>query len=381
MLCSPISTLQAIEIPDEVQFHGFLAQGFFHTSDNNLYGHSDDSVSAGLTEVGLNASYQPFAKLRFSTQGLYRRAGDLDHGSMRLDFGVADWTMLNSDTGRLGIRMGRVKQPYGLYNETRDVSFTRPSILLPEGIYFDQARSLFLSADGGSFYADQRVPYGDLHFKFNYGMTLGDNKDLGSALLTTAAQGQLKARPSLSTQLSYEINEGEYIFAVSYADLLLDYRPISGDIFSAGKIHLQPLLFSAQYNGEKWTLAAEYEYQWLDLTAFGDFLPKTTILSHSWYVQASYQLLSKLQATVRYDDLEMHYGQVEQSIYMIPSRPLPYARDWMMGLRYDITTSWMIRAEYHHVNGIAWLPIPGNTDQSTIATNWDIYGLQLSFRF
>ncbi|MEQ1528025.1 MAG: hypothetical protein ABL925_01820 [Methylococcales bacterium] len=368
-----------LSLPDDLQIHGFLTQAFFHSSDNNFYGQSDDDVSPGLTEIGLNAAYQLLPRLRFAAQGLYRRAGDLDHGSVRLDYGLADLTLLSYDSGRVGIRAGRVKVPYGLYNETRDVSFTHPTVTLPQGIYFDQSRSLMLSADGGSFYADQRVPFGDLHFKFNYGLALDDNQEVKTATLGLGARGMLKARPALATQLAYEINGGEYIVAVSYLDLTLDYQPMPGEQLLAGNTHLQPLLFSAQYNGEKLTLTAEYDYRWYTMTGYGrDF----QLQAQSWYVQGSYQLLSKLQATVRYDVFDIKTSGIKQAdILAAAANQSPYAHDWMTGLRWDISSSWMVRAEYHRINGTAWLPYADNHDRSQLTSNWDLYALQLSFRF
>lgn len=211
--------------------------------------------------MGLNGAYQPFDELRLTAQGLYRRYGDVDRGSVRLDYGLADLILLNYESGRVGIRAGRVKTPFGLYNETRDVSFTHPTILLPQGIYFDRSRSLLVSADGGSLYADQRTRYGDFSFKFNVGVPLGNNREIRSTLLGSAAKEEFKAQPAIAAQINYEINGGEYVFAVSYVNLELDYRPVASDIFTNGKAHIQPLVFSAQYNGEKFSLTGEYDYR------------------------------------------------------------------------------------------------------------------------
>ena len=45
----------SFELPKSVQIHGFLSQGFLHTSDNNLFGHSDDNISVDFRELGLMA--------------------------------------------------------------------------------------------------------------------------------------------------------------------------------------------------------------------------------------------------------------------------------------------------------------------------------------
>lgn len=370
-------------LPEEIQIHGFLTQGFFHTSDNNVYGQSDDGISPGLSEIGLNVNYQPWHNLRFAAQGLYRRAGDVDTGSVRLDYGLADLTLFEYGSGKVGIRGGRIKNPFGLYNDTRDVSFTHPTILLPQGIYFDRSRSLLISADGGSFYAEQRTDFGDFNFKFNVGMPSRDLKEIQTVVLGTQnAQGSFETKPAIATQLSYEINGGEYIFAVSYTDFEFDFIPASREkVVPQNRSRIQPLLFSAQYNGENFTLTGEYEYRWNMLGRFAAQGGK--FVTESWYVEGSYRIMPQLQATVRYDTISVDKSDRDglgAEALGFP-RHVAFAQDWVFGLRWDITPSWMVRADYTRVHGTAWLPQADNPVVNNDVQDWDLYGLQLSFKF
>lgn len=376
--------------PEELQFHGFLTQGFFHTSDNNVFGQSDNGVSPGQTEIGLNVNYQPFDRLRFAAQGLYRRAGDVDPGSVRLDYGLVDFTLLNFESGKVGLRGGRIKIPFGLYNETRDVAFTHPTILLPQGIYFDRSRSLLLSADGGSFYAEKRTTIGDFNFKFNVGMPSNDLKEIQFVVLATQnSRGNFETRPALAAQLNYEINGGEYVFALSYMDLEFDYNSTPTEkrlpqpfTLLNSATHIQPLMVSGQYNGENFTLTGEYQVRWNN---FGRFAPLGggKFMSQSWYVEASYRILPQLQATVRYDSIlvdrdDPNGDGAERLGY---PRHVSYAKDWVFGLRWDVTPAWMVRSEYHRVHGTAWLPQADNPDVFKDTQDWDLYALQLSYKF
>lgn len=376
-------------LPENVQLHGFMSQAFFNSSENNVYGQSEDGISPGLTEIGLNLNYQPLNTLRFAAQGLYRRAGDVDPGSLRLDYGLVDFTMVDYGKTLLGLRAGRVKIPFGLYNETRDVSFTHPTILLPQGIYFDRSRSLLLSADGGQFYAEQRTDFGDFNFRFNVGMPANDLDEIKTIVLATPqARGQFDTKPAIATQLSYELNGGEYIFAVSYMDLEFDYSPVPGEKTLVGvplaksTTRIQPLLFSAQYNGENFTLTGEYNYRWNSFGGFAQF-GGGKFVTESWYVEASYRILPKLQATVRYDTISVdkndRSGNGAEGLGF--PRHVAFAQDWVFGLRYDITPSWMVRADYTRVHGTAWLPQADNPDPFKTAQDWDLYALQFSFKF
>jgi hypothetical protein len=368
-------------LPEDIQLHGFLTQGLFHSSDNNVFGQSDDGISPGLTEIGVNVNYQPLDNLRFAAQGLYRRAGDVDTGSATLDFGLADLTLLEYGSGKLGIRGGRIKNPFGLYNETRDVAFTHPTILLPQGIYFDRSRSLLLSADGGSFYAEHRTDYGDIAFKFNFGMPSNDLREIQSVVLATQdANGVFETKPVIATQLSYELNGGEYVFALSYMDLEFDYLPAEGEALRKSRTHIQPLMFSAQYNGENFTLTGEYQYRW---NRFGNFAPAGKFVTESWYIEGSYRILPELLATVRYDTLSIDKDDRKgdgAALLKFP-RHVAFAQDWVFGLRWDITSSWMLRGDYTLVHGTAWLPQADNPVVTQDVQDWDLYGLQLSFKF
>ncbi|HEY6044421.1 MAG TPA: hypothetical protein VIU43_05945, partial [Nitrosospira sp.] len=141
------------DLPQNLQIHGFASQSWLKSSDNNVFGKSSsDSGSFDFREIGLNASMRPLNNLQFSVQGISRWAGKGSQGNIRLDYGFIDYTFLSRETGQLGIRLGRMKNPLGFYNDTRDVPFTRPTILLPQSIYFDRTRKLALAADGMHMY-------------------------------------------------------------------------------------------------------------------------------------------------------------------------------------------------------------------------------------
>ncbi|BCG64261.1 MAG: hypothetical protein methR_P2034 [Methyloprofundus sp.] len=372
---------------DDIQFHGFLSQGLFSTSGNNVYGHSKDSVSAGLTEVGLNVSYQALNNLSFAVQGLYRRAGEStgDWGDVSLDFAFMDLTFLNFQEGRLGIRGGRVKNPWGLYNETRDVAFTHPTIFLPL-TYFDRSRTLFVSMDGGQFYADYNSAIGDFSFKFNYGLMQADDPELLQAIvLNPNVPGHLKSKPSFITQLNYEIMGGAFVFALSYADVNLEYvEQGSFDPYTGLEVNIDAFIFSAQYNGEKFSFASEYSLHWNNTSGIAHIMPDDSPVSEMWYVQAGYRILDNLQVTLRYDSIVQDTNDKKGGTFHantgLPAH-LMFTQDIAVGLRWDITPAWMLRAEYQRVHGASTVSLLDNPDLMGLALDWNIYSLQLAFRF
>ena len=156
---------------ERLQIHGFASQGVVHTSDNHWFGDSTNT-SFDLTELGLNGSFQLNPKVLFSAQVLSRRAGEMYDGEPSLDYALGDFTFVSAPDRRLGVRVGRIKNPLGLYNETRDVPFTRPTIFLPQVVYYDNLRNLILSSDGLMLYGESFQPWGNLSLTFGGGQSV-----------------------------------------------------------------------------------------------------------------------------------------------------------------------------------------------------------------
>ncbi len=133
------------------QMHGFLSQGYTYTSGNDFFGNSRGAGSLDFTELGVNVLGHPLPDLLFAVQGLYRNAAGSDDLGFRLDYANLDLRLPLGVSTRIGVRAGRVKNTFGLYNEGRDAIWTRPSVLLPQSVYFDALalRQPELSSDGG----------------------------------------------------------------------------------------------------------------------------------------------------------------------------------------------------------------------------------------
>jgi hypothetical protein len=391
LLLLPPKTLWAWSWQDKVQIHGFLSQGYTWTSSNNFFGHSENG-SPNFTEIGANLRVEANRWLSLAAQGIYRHAGKVEN-RLQLDFGLADLAVVESEHHTFHLRGGRIKNPFGLYNETRDVAFTRPSILLPQGIYYDRSRSLFLSSDGGQVFLANHSSWGELSFAVNLGMPRNQNEEIEASIFGFNAPGRWQAnRPMYLGQLRYEYNAGQWILALSYADAELEYNAGNNDPvalllaespFKTGISHTRPLLISAQYNGKKLSLTGEYLIQFNRL---GHFAPgfNRELTSEGWYVQGQYRLLDQLQAIVRYEAFFVDRSDRDGSkLGLEPLRPrhAAFAKDWTVGLRWEITPNWMLSTEYHHVNGTAWLPFRDNPKPNQNRKEWSMVLGLLAFRF
>lgn len=384
------------DVKDDLKVHGFFTQNAIHTSANNMYGNSENSVSTDYTEAGLNVFYSPFDKLSFSSQILYRNAGKVDNDKVEFDYGFMDIRLKEYEQGKYGIRLGRIKNPLGLYNETRDVAFTTPSIILPQGIYYDRSRALLRASDGAQLYLEHRLNGDNISFKLNYGKGRNDNDELLNAVIPysppLSPQGDLEtsgSSPALLGQVVYERNGGEMVFALSYADVSLEYDPKEFELFANGTTDFELFILSAQYNGEKFNLTGEYLYQNNKFSDFNKFshviiFPDSKSTSESWYIQGGYRIKPNWQVYARYDE---HYlNKDDKSGKAMDAidgafRHMSFSKDTMLGVRWDVNSSVMVRAEYHNLNGTSLLTSADNPDRTKTKRYWDLFALQLSFRF
>jgi len=381
-LCGPVL---ALELFEGFQVHGFLSQGYFKTSANNIFGNSDESGSLDFTEIGINASWIPLPRLQLSTQLISRRAGEGADGEVELDVGLADYSFLETAEARFGVRLGRVRLPLGLYNDTRDVPFARPSILLPQSVYPDAARTQQLSADGGMIYGAYHGTWGDLSVELAGVLLQVHNLDTEINFFFQDLPGELDPEPSFIGRMIYEYDGGRLRLAVSGLRAETNYEPrlLPPDDLTAGTNLFEPVIFSAQYNAERWSFTAEYELRFDQSKGFGPLLPDNDIVGEGYYAQAIYRLDPHWEAVLRYDvlyhDRDDRDGTEFKAETGFPAN-LQFAKDWTVGLRYNITSSLMVRAEYHGVYGTGWVSIRDN-DPSMVDKQWDIFALLVSYRF
>jgi hypothetical protein len=376
------------KLPHNLQIHGFVSQSWLMTSDrNNFFGRSSsDSGSFDFRELGLNASMRPLTSLQFSAQMLSRTAGKGSPGNIRLDYGFMDYTYFSGEDGQLGIRLGRMKTPLGFYNDTRDVPFTRPSVLLPQSIYFDRTRKLALAADGVHFYGEYRTDFGDFSFQGGLVRPLVRGDEAEAAVFGKQLPGRLAPEISYTGRVNYDLDGGRVRLAVSVSELNIRYLPGAGDGLNDGTIGFIPLVFSAQYNAERWSLTSEYALRFLQYKKLHPTVD-TSFVGESYYFQGAYRLTPEWEAIVRYDvqhtDRDDPHGK--QWERADPGRAglrhTRFAKDLTAGLRWNVTPEFMLRAEYHHVNGTAWLSTLDNPNTHDLSRHWDMFLFLGSYRF
>ncbi len=382
--CQPT---QATEVMDTLQVHGFISQAWLISDANDFFGPSSEGGgSYQYTELGANLSFRPHPDVLVAAQVLSRRAGG-ETSDLRpvLDHGVIDYEWRSDNDRRLGVQVGRFKNPFGFYNQTRDVAFTRPSILLPQSIYFERTRSLALASDGFSLYDEEYLPSGTLRLQAGVGKPQAGS-DLDDALGFGESPGSFDGRTSYIGQALYEHEGGHVTAALSAADVEAGYQngePGPGN----GTFHFQPWILSLQYTEELWSLTAEYALRHIQLEGFanprrGNARGNTDTIGESWYLQYTRRFQDDWQWLLRYDmlvnDRDDPSGTRFEAAGAGPAYTR-YAKDLTTGIQWRIHPQVLLAAEYHTIEGTGWLPVSaGDTPPEKY---WNLFLMQASFRF
>lgn len=334
----------------DVQIHGFVSQGFMLSTRNNYLAKSKQG-SAEFSEVGINFTAPVTEQLRLGVQLFSRDLGPIGNYDVKadwfyLDYRIADW---------LGFRAGRIKVPYGLYNEINDVDSARVPILLPQSIYPTQNRDYLLAQTGAELYG--RLDGGDagaLEYRA-YGGTIYLDRP--------------EARPGAVAQL-LEVD----VPYVTGARLLWE-SPLEGlrlggsvqalrldTVFSLGTSVLYldaPVVIwvaSLEYTLGDLVLASEYS-RW-HITYRSDAPPELipdSIDTERAYVMASYRVNDWLQPgayySVLFPNTDDRKGREAQQ------------HDASATLRFDVNQNWLFKLEGHYMVGTAGLTSALNEDR------------------
>jgi hypothetical protein len=237
---------------ENLEVHGFATQGFVKTSANSFFGDSEDG-SFEFTELGVNATLEPTPRVRLSGQLLSRNAGKMYSGSPVVDFALADVSLRSTEKESLAFVAGRIKNPLGLFNETRDVAFTRPGVFLPQVVYFDRVRNVVMSSDGAGLRAQKFGDQGNvnLFFAVTYPQT---DENIEYAYLGTGHSGDFEAEePSFIGRLMVETPENDLRGSFSIASTSLDFERKPNDPVGDGRLDFVYWIASLQYATEDWS--------------------------------------------------------------------------------------------------------------------------------
>ena len=371
---------------DNYEVNGFVTQGYFYTDNNNFYGDSQNG-SFDFRELGINGAWNLKDDLLLSGQAVSRLAGGVDDGDPVIDYLLLDYRFFEDQSGSAGISLGRNKNPFGLYNKTRDVSFTRPSIVLPQSLYFDKARNLELSSDGIRLYGRKFFESGVWDSELVAGIPRKD-KNIEFAYLNRDWDGEFSSSKGYLFRTEYRPHDYSWVAGLNYGNFYFDFDGPDSPAPGApgdGDVDIGILAFSLQYNLQHWSFTSEYMRQsisWGSLGGLYALQPKN--VSESYYVQAERRINDQLSLFIRRDILYIDKNDRDgKRAEALSGRPAhsQYAFDWTLGVGWRPAKNWLVRAEWHRIEGTGWLAVQDNPVASDTEEDWNMLSLQATYRF
>ena len=355
----------------ELQIHGFISQGFLLTSANDYLAHSSEG-SFEFTEIGLNFTLPATDRLTLGLQIFSHDLGPVGDYRATLDWYSLDYHWRDW----LGIRAGRVKLPFGLYNDSSDIDAARTSVLLPQSIYPAQNRDFLLAQTGGEVYGYRDLgAAGGLDYRLYGGTIFLDVKQQPGSPFTVVdlnvpfvAGGRMLWVPPI---------EGLRLGG-SLQFLRLETHLLPASSSSSVAVNLPVMLWvaSVEYTVRDLLFAAEYS-RWLVKTESSNpsLFPESSTTSERAYLLATYRMNAWLQAGTYYSRL---VPDVDRRTF-----PAGVQHDFALTLRFDVNRYWLIKAEGHYMRGTAGLSssLNGNLPLSALTPDWALFAVKTTAYF
>jgi len=352
--------------PLSVEIHGFVSQGFILSTNGNNYLSADSTRgSFQFSEVGLNFTKSLTDNFRVGLQLFAQDLGpsgsyDAKMDWFYLDYRFADW---------LGVRAGRVKIPFGLYNEVNDIDQARLPILLPQSVYPIEDRNFLLAQTGGEVYG-----YVDLRGAGAFEYRLYAGTLFFDTLVPPGSPYQvvnLNVPYLYGGRLLWETPIHGLRAAGSLQDLRLDASLLDDNATVNVQIPAVLWVGSLEYAAGNLLLSAEYS-RWYSKSNSSDamlFPASPTTISERAYALAAYRVAPWFQTGAYYSllfpDVTKRDGRENVQ------------NDITMMMRFDINNFWLVKLEAHGMLGTAGLQpyesLNNNASLGALAGTWGVF--------
>lgn len=362
--------------PWAVQVHAFVSQGYIKTTDNNYLAKSEGRGSTEFAEAGINVTKAIGDRLRLGVQLFTRDLGPIGNYDAKFDWFYLDYRLADY----LGFRAGRVKIPFGLYNEISDIDAARVTILMPQSVYGTRNRDYLLAQTGAELYGYLPVgAAGALDYRL-YGGTI--YVDVSPRATVTVQD--INIPYVAGGRLMWETPLPGLRVGGSFQALRLDFTvspppnlpmPVAG---GSGHVMVVQWLGSAEYIGEHLLLAAEYGRWHTNLESNTALVPPARTTQERFYVMGAYRLrpwvTPGLYVSALYPNVDNRDGEKMVNGMPAPGRAA-YQHALAATVRFDITANWLFKLEMHGMHGTAELerPLNGNAQLSTLTENWLVF--------
>ena len=370
---------------ESLKVHGFVAQGLAQAKNSNFVD-DDGSVSLKLTEIGINASYKINTSLRLAGQAIYLNGGNRYPEGARIDYLFLDWQLVNKENWNIKAQIGRNKNYHWLYSSTRDVPHTRPSIVLPQSIYFDAFRDVALGVDGLAVLAQTDNTLGEWDINLSVGKSHISEQEIKN-LLGDAVTGKLKHDSDKQFSVYWRPDLSQWQWGVSILDADFKYLQGPADTLYDGDETSQRIMLNFLYQGQSWEFGAELmrERVIVENLLFPGY--SSDVVAEGGFFQGRYFLSNDITLLGRLDlyDRDRKDRQGKEldfaSAGAVPAY-FGYMDTVTLGASWDTSSNTRIQAEFHRVKGASRLaPIFAPDVMVNDQQYWNMWALQFMYWF
>ena len=380
-------SINAMASEQDFQLHGFISQGLIDVDGSNFV-NDDGDLSAELTELGLNGSYQLSSTLRLAGQVVYLDGGNRYAKGVRIDYALLDWSIYDSYKWQANVYLGRFKNNHWLYSSTRGIPFARPSVILPQSVYFDGFRDIAAGGDGIAIkISHSDDDFGDFDLNLSYGSSEFSDEQ-AEIVLSKLAQGNIKQNYDAQASFYWQPAFSSWRFGVSLLDSVFSYEANDNfDFFVEGDFSFQFYTINALYEGENWEFSGEVHQTRFTTEGFYNTKHYSAPVGQGFYLQSRYKVNEKLTLLARYESFYIDKNDrdgkklEEETGGLVPAY-FAYHRDTTMGMSYDFSSDFSLRLEYHWLQGAGRLtPVVVPNPQINDSKNWQLWAVQLMYWF
>lgn len=315
---------------------GFIGIGGEHM-DNPA---KDDTQ--GFLESGVRMSVEMPKNFTLNAQALYTHKDIPSGNNLDLDYATIDWQFSDA-FGEQKVSLGRFKANGGIYSNTQDMPFTRPSIQLSESVYGDGFRSIYNHIDGIKTDFSYSNEFGTWNLELGYGSHQEDE------ILRTSALGHPEDVTIYDADrtLLVDLNFQTLSILTNFT-----YRKIESDTpfevaqITVQRIVLESYIASLQYLTNDWEFTLESILQDVSLAKSHE-----TETAFGYYFQTRYFFTPELTILLRFDQSDQYNSEINPSStenrYRITTTTIDA---YTLGVSWRPAEQWQLSAEVHQLS-------------------------------
>jgi hypothetical protein len=365
-ILAPLLSLPiAAQVDNSVQIHGFGGwAGGYTDNDNGFALIANHETPLANYYFGVNFSAQPYKNVMIVAQPCWQ--SNLAGSDMALDYIFGQWML----SPKFGVKMGKIKNPVGIYSEILNVGTLRPFYLAPQGRYLGAIQAYSGVGFIGTFNLDPL----DISYHLFGGSqkfeTMVIEQPIGFDPITMAPKFisvrlDPEGRNLVGGRLMFGNPASGLNFGASATSSTLYYSIGGGSYLKVSDKRTKTYAGQAEYTDERLLLRGEY---WYMDNPMGEI--------NNGFAEAAYKFTSHWQAAVDYDWVHFAFYSVDEA--------LNRHKAFGAGLAYWVYQGLVFKINHYWVKGNNLAKPPSSSESRVLGTlkektNVLVFGMQCSF--